>query len=208
MAGFDALRVPCNMQPGDSLNRLSDSLDRTLGLVFLAQVLLQRILERLRIDYGSGSGAFGLLLQVRAKTVQVKIALLDLGAVSQLLPMGWVSIVNTKIGSNELDVPYLVACQELPIVGLDQFGLIVVLCGVDLGYQVFLLRHRARREKWRDEVHFVKGVVEERLIEAAAQNVLLRITVTAVQLWVELKIRGWQEAHIVQIDIGKVAKIC
>lgn len=57
-------------------------------LFLLAYVFLDGVLEVLLTDHGTGTVAFGLLLQVGAKTVQVEIAALCLGAVLYFLPVG------------------------------------------------------------------------------------------------------------------------
>ena len=62
----------------------------------LAYVLLDGVLEVLLTDHGTGAIAFGLLLQVCAKAVQVEIADLCLGAVLYFFPVGLLVELHIK----------------------------------------------------------------------------------------------------------------
>lgn len=67
IAGVNAFGIPYTLQSSDSLNRLVDSSNtRAQGSFFLAQILLHHVLERFLVDHGARTGAFSLLLQVRA----------------------------------------------------------------------------------------------------------------------------------------------
>lgn len=64
-------------------------LSRRIAIIFASEILAYNILEIFLVHHGARAGALGLLLQIRAKTVQIKIATLYLGAILETLP-GWV----------------------------------------------------------------------------------------------------------------------
>ena len=77
-----------------------------------------------------------------------------------------------------------------------------IFCGINLRDKVLLGRYRAR--DWqvvrRDKIH-IHRIVEEALVKALRQDVLLRITVAAKQLRIKLEV-------VLRKPLGEVLNTC